>query len=196
MGSTMNSSPISKLQTNSRGRLSDLCHMRRVCQSRTRPPCSFISHPSQRVTQFGTAHDLQARNEFVRRAMCGSACARDVRSRATAGGCSTNATQSLQTVPTRSRQKKEAGFPAPLAKTHEVHFVFFLAAAIRNAAGHTGCCERAFARNPRRRWCFGSPAFVPGLCGRSVALRPCLATGVPLRSADSQAVSTSTPARI
>jgi len=73
--------------------------------------------------------------------------------------------------------------------TDLIHFVFLLAAAIHNAGqSHKAAGKRAFARNPRRRWCFGSPAFVLGFSGRSVALRPCLAAGVPLRSADSQAV--------
>jgi len=81
--------------------------------------------------------------------------------------------------------------------TNLVYFVFFLATAIRYAAlSHKAAGKRAFARNPRRRWCFGSPAFVPRFSGRSVALRPCLAAGVPLRAAHPQAVSTFTPGRI
>ena len=93
-------------------------------------------------------------------------------------------------------QKKEAGFPAPLAMTNEVCIVFFLAAAIRKAAmSHKAAGKRDFARNPRRRLCFGSPAFVPRYSGRSVALRPCLTAGVPFRAADSQAPGTFTPGR-
>jgi len=135
----MNSCPFSEVQAKSRGRLSDLCHMRGLRQ--------FL------------------------RLRCDDARA-------------------------ERPKKKEAGFPAPLAMTNVVCIVFFLAAAIRKAAlSHKTAGKRAFARNPRRRWCFGSPAFVPRFSGRPVALRPCLAAGVPLRSAVSQAVGTCTPQR-
>ena len=65
VGPAMNSSPISEVQTKSRGCLSDLCHMRYLRDFRTRKSCEFPGQPSTRVEQFGTVHEPQARNEFA-----------------------------------------------------------------------------------------------------------------------------------
>jgi len=194
VGPAMNSSPISEVQPKSRRRLFDLCHMRGLRQLRARQPFEFTCQPSTRLEQFGTVQ--HSRHSQCARRMALQAD-RDARTRPTASGRSTIAAPSLRTMPAlNGHKKKEAGSPAPLAMTNVVYIVFFLAAAIHKAAlSHKAVGKRAFARNLRRRWCFGSPAFVPRFSGRSVALRPCLAAGVPLRSADSQAVGTFTPGR-
>lgn len=54
-GPPMNPSPISKVQAKSRGRLSDLCHMRGLRNFRTRQFCGFMSLASTRLEHFGTA---------------------------------------------------------------------------------------------------------------------------------------------
>jgi len=87
----MNSSPFRDVQSKSRPRLSDLCHMRYARQVREKSRCSTR----------------------------GAACVACLR----IGARSPQTTSALN-------EKKEAGFPAPLAMTTEVHFVFFLVTAI------------------------------------------------------------------
>ena len=84
----------------------------------THAPALLVHQPTVNAGRaFRTAHDQQARKNSRGARLVALHARRDVRTRSTASGRSTIATPSLRTMSALNGQKKEAGFPAPLAMT-------------------------------------------------------------------------------
>ena len=131
----MNSSPFKDVQAKSRQRHSDLCHM---CWVR------------------------QARENYSRCSARDAACV----------ACLKFQARSLPTTTALNDQKKRGRISCPSRNDHRGplrlllsdsnYFRTICCTPIRTAVmSFRTAGKRAFARNPSRRWCFGSPTFVP-----------------------------------